>query len=400
MSVHPLIAAVRNIAAPIASLRRDLHAHPELRFQEQRTSDLIATTLENWSIPVHRGVGHTGVVGVIRGGSGRRAIGLRADIDALPITEASTFEHASTCPGKMHACGHDGHVAMLLAAAKHLAERGAFDGTVYVLFQPAEEGAGGARAMIEDGLFQRFPMDAMFGVHNWPDLSVGQFAIKSGPVMASGTRFKVTIFGRGSHAAMPHQGIDPLQAGVQIVQALQTIITRNKKPIEPAVLSVTKMHAGEVVNASPDRCEIGGTIRAFSPDVVDMVESRMRAIVDGICGAFGATNELEFDRYCPPTVNHENETVLAREALVDLVGSQNVCELQPTMGSEDFGEYLLRTPGCFFWIGSASSTPNDQDKLEKAMLHSPSYDFNDEIIPIGGAMWVQIVERWFASASS
>ncbi len=264
-----LIESIVNDAASIAAIRRDIHAHPELCFEEQRTSDLIARTLEGWGIPTHRGLGRTGVVGIVRNGSSTRAVGLRADIDALPMTEHNHFAHASRHDGRMHACGHDGHTAMLLAAAKHLASHRDFDGTVYLVFQPAEEGGGGAHEMIKDGLFERFPMEAMFGAHNWPGLAAGQFALCAGPAFASSNTFRITIRGRGAHAAMPHNGIDPVPAACQMVQGFQYILTRNKHPLDTGVISVTKIHAGEAVNVVPDECVVEGTVRTFSNEVLE-----------------------------------------------------------------------------------------------------------------------------------
>lgn len=384
--------------AAIATLRRDIHAHPELCFQERRTSDLIASTLTDWGIPVHRGMGVTGVVGILKNGSSSRAIGLRADIDALPITEHNKFAHASVHAGKMHACGHDGHTAMLLAAARHLSTQRNFDGTVYLIFQPAEEGGGGAREMIKDGLFELFPMQAIFGAHNWPGMAVGQFAIKSGPIFASSNEFKITIRGRGAHAAMPHNGIDPLPVACQIVQALQTIITRNKRPIDAGVISVTMMRAGEATNVVPDSCELQGTVRAFTLDVLDMIERRMRQIAEATCQAFEATCEFSFQRNYPPTINHPKETEFARALLSSLGGPHNVQEFEPTMGAEDFSFYLLRKPGCYFLVGNGDGGHRiGGHGAGPCMLHNPSYDFNDELIPLGGSMWARLAETWLNS---
>ena len=285
----PVIDSIAAQAAAMTAIRRDLHAHPELCFEEQRTSDLIADQLTEWGIPIYRGLGKTGVVAILKNGSSTRAVGLRADIDALPMSERNTFAHASRHPGKMHACGHDGHTATLLAAARHLATHRDYDGTVYLVFQPAEEGGGGAREMIADGLFERFPMEAMFGLHNWPGLAVGQFAISNGPCFASSNEFHITIHGKGSHAAMPHLGIDPVLVACQMVQAFQTIITRNKRPVESGVISVTMVHAGEATNVVPDRCEIQGTVRTFTLEVLDLIEQRMAAIAEHTCAAFGAS---------------------------------------------------------------------------------------------------------------
>jgi hippurate hydrolase len=386
-----LTCAIPGIAARaphLKALRRDLHAHPELGYQEHRTSDLIAKALTAWNIPIHRGLGRTGLVGIIQNGTSRRSVGLRADMDALPITERNTFAHASTHQGKMHACGHDGHTAMLLAAAKHLSECRDFDGTIYLIFQPAEEGGGGAREMIKDGLFERFPMEAVFGMHNWPGLPAGQFAVNPGPAFASGNRFKIAIRGKGAHAAMPHDGIDPVPVACQMVQAFQTIITRNRRPMDAAVLSVTMVRAGEAINAVPDSCEIQGTVRAFTPQIVDMIKGRMRKIAESTCAAFDAACEFEFDRYYPSTINHPKETEFVRNVLRSMVGERNVREFEPTMGSEDFGFYLLEKPGCYFVIGNGDGS---------ATLHNPGYDFNDELIVLGGSMWVRLAEAWLAS---
>jgi len=391
----PLIEPIVADAAAIAALRRDLHAHPELCFQEQRTSDLIAKTLSDWGIPIHRGLGKTGVVGIIKSGNSTRSVGLRADIDALPITEHNTFPHASVHSGRMHACGHDGHTAMLLAAAKYLSKHRNFDGTVYLIFQPAEEGGGGAREMMKDGLFERFPMEAIFGAHNWPGLGVGQFALKSGPIFASSNEFRITLRGKGAHAAMPHNGVDPLPIACQMVQAFQTIITRNKRPIDTAVISVTMIHAGEATNVVPDSCEIQGTVRAFTVEVLDMIERRMRTIAAATCQAFEASCEFEFRRNYPPILNHPKETEFARTVLAQAVGTENVLEFEPTMGAEDFSFYLLEKPGCYFVIGNGDGSHRTGGHGGgPCMLHNPSYDFNDELIPIGGSMWVRLAEAW------
>lgn len=373
----------------LTNLRRDIHAHPELGFQEHRTSELIAQTLSAWGIPVHRGLGGTGLVGVIQGREGRGSIGLRADMDALPMAERNTFAHASVHAGRMHACGHDGHITMLLAAAKYMAAHRTFDGTVYLIFQPAEEGgAGGARRMIEEGLFKQFPMDAIFGVHNWPGLPAGKFAVQSGPVFASSNEFEITIRGKGAHAAMPHNGIDPIPIGCEMVHMFQTIITRNKRPLDAAVISVTVIKAGEAVNVIPDTCLLRGTVRAFSNDVLDLIEGRMRQISESVCAAYGSTCEFNFHRRYPPTTNHESEARFVRDALIEFAGQENVAEFEPTMAAEDFSFYLLERPGCYFVIGNGTGNS----------LHNPSYDFNDDLITSGGAMWVRLAEAWFSRA--
>ena len=393
-----LIESILADAASIAAMRRDIHAHPELCFEEERTADLIAKALTDWGIPIHRGLGKTGVVGIVKNGTSSRALGLRADIDALPMTEHNHFAHASTYAGKMHACGHDGHTAMLLAAARHLAKHRNFDGTVYLVFQPAEEGGGGAREMMKDGLFDKFPMDAIFGIHNWPGMQVGQFALKSGPVMAGSNEFRVTIRGKGSHAALPHLGLDPVPVACQMVQAFQTIVTRNKRPIDTAVISVTMIHAGEATNVVPEDCEIQGTVRTFTTEVLDLVERRMKQIAESTCAAFEVGCDFEFKRNYPPTVNHEAETEFARALLGEVVGPENVLDFEPTMGSEDFSYFLQAKPGCYFLIGNGDGSHRDGGHgLGPCMLHNPSYDFNDELIPLGATAWVRLAEKWLAA---
>jgi hippurate hydrolase len=394
-----LIESILADAASIAAVRRDIHAHPELCFEEERTSDLIAKQLTDWGIPVHRGMGKTGVVGIIKNGSSSRAVGLRADIDALPMTEHNTFAHASKHHGKMHACGHDGHTAMLLAAAKHLSRNRNFDGTVYVVFQPAEEGGGGAREMIRDGLFEKFPMEAIFGAHNWPGMQVGQFAIKSGPCFASSNEFKITIHGKGGHAAMPHNSVDPVPVACQMVQAFQTIISRNKRPIDAGVISVTMIHTGEATNVVPDACVMEGTVRTFTLEVLDMIERRMKEVAEHTSAAFGATCEFEFVRNYPPTINHPAETEFARKVMGEVVGPENVQEFEPTMGAEDFSYFLLDKPGAYFLIGNGDGSHREGGHgLGPCMLHNPSYDFNDDLIPLGATLWVRMAEQWLATA--
>jgi hippurate hydrolase len=392
-----LIESIHADAPALAAIRRDLHAHPELRFEEVRTADVVARTLEGWGIPAHRGLGKTGVVGIVKNGTSARAVGLRADMDALPMTEHNRFEHASRHPGKMHACGHDGHTTMLLAAAKHLAKHRNFDGTVYLVFQPAEEGGGGAREMIRDGLFERFPMEAMFGAHNWPGMAVGQFALKTGPCFASSNEFRIVIRGKGAHGAMPHNGIDPVPVACQMVQAFQTIITRNKRPIDAGVISVTMIHAGEATNVVPETCELQGTVRTFTLDVLDLIETRMREIAEHTCAAYGAGCDFEFERNYPPTINHAAETEFARGVMAEVVGADNVLEFEPTMGAEDFSYFLLEKPGCYFLIGNGDGAHRiGGHGLGPCMLHNPSYDFNDELIPLGATLWVRLAERWLA----
>ena len=389
--IEPILAD----AAAVMAIRRDIHAHPELCFQEERTAEVIAKALTEWGIPIHRGLGRTGVVGIVKNGNSSRAVGLRADIDALPMTEHNTFAHASKHPGKMHACGHDGHTAMLLAAAKHFSTNRNFDGTVYLVFQPAEEGGGGAREMIKDGLFDKFPMEAMFGAHNWPGMKVGAFGVNPGAMMASSNEFSITIRGKGAHAAMPHLGIDPVPVACQLVMALQTIITRNRRPIDPGVISVTMIHAGEAVNVVPDSCQIRGTVRTFSMETLALIEERMAVVAEHTCAAFGASCEFKFNRNYPPTVNHPAETEFVKQVLSKVVGAANVHAFEPTMGAEDFSFFLQAKPGCYFVIGNGEGEHRDGGHgLGPCMLHNPSYDFNDELIPLGATAWVRIAEEW------
>jgi amidohydrolase len=390
------IDSIVSQAASIAAIRRDIHAHPELCFEEQRTSDIVAKQLESWGIPIHRGLGKTGVVGIVKNGTSNRAIGLRADMDALPMQEFNTFEHASKHAGKMHACGHDGHTAMLLAAAQHLAKNRNFDGTVYLIFQPAEEGGGGAREMIKDGLFTRFPVEAVFGMHNWPGPQFGKFAVSAGPVMASSNEFKITIKGKGAHAALPHDGLDPVPVACQMVQAFQTIISRNKKPIDAGVISVTMIHAGEATNVIPDSCELQGTVRTFTLPVLDMIEKRMKEIAEHTAQAFGMQCEFEFARNYPPTINSAPEADFCRKVMEGIVGKDNVMVQEPTMGAEDFSYMLLEKPGAYCFIANGMGDHRQVGHgLGPCQLHNPSYDFNDDLIPLGATYWVELVEAWF-----
>ena len=391
-----LLDSIVTQAASIVAIRKDIHAHPELCFQEQRTADVVAAKLTEWGIPVHRGMGTTGVVGIIKNGTSDRAIGLRADMDALPMQEFNTFAHASQHEGKMHACGHDGHTAMLLAAAQHLAKHRNFDGTVYVIFQPAEEGGGGAREMIKDGLFKQFPMQAVFGMHNWPGAEVGTFAVSPGPVMASSNEFKITVHGKGSHAALPHNGVDPIVVASQMVQAFQNIITRNKKPVDAGVISVTMIHAGHATNVIPDACEMQGTVRTFTLEVLDLIERRMKEVAEHICAANEARCEFAFVRNYPPTINHVKEAAFMREVMGEMVGAGNVIDQEPTMGAEDFSFMLQEIPGAYGFIANGDGAHREMGHGGgPCTLHNPSYDFNDELIPLGGSLWVKMVEKWF-----
>ena len=401
-----ILDSIAAAASGIAAVRRDIHAHPELCFKEERTADVIAAQLTAWGIPIHRGLGTTGVVGIVHGRDGGacgRAVGLRAAIDALPMQEFNTFDHASKYPGKMHACGHDGHTAMLLAAAQYFSkpEHRDFDGTVYLIFQPAEEGGGGAREMIKEGLFERFPMQAVFGMHNWPGMAAGCFAVSPGPVMASSNEFKITIRGKGSHGAMPHLGIDPVPVACQMVQAFQTIISRNKKPIEAGVISVTMIQAGEATNVVPDFCVLQGTVRTFSVELLDMIERRMRQVAEHTCAAFEARCEFEFVRNYPPTINSVAEAEFARQVMIGIVGEQNVLPQEPTGGAEDFAFMLQAKPGAYVFIANGDGDHRDMGHGGgPCTLHNPSYDFNDELIPLGGTYWVELARQWLASPTA
>ena len=382
----------------IQALRREIHAHPELAYEEQRTADLVAASLERWGIRVHRGLGGTGVVGIIEGRtSAGRTIGLRADMDALPMQETNKFPHASRHEGKMHGCGHDGHTAMLLNAARYLAERRDFDGIVYVIFQPAEEGGAGARRMIDDGLFSLFPMDAVFGMHNWPSLPFGTFGLTPGPIMASSNRFDIVIRGKGAHAGMPNLGIDPVVAAIQVAQSLQTIITRNRNPLDSAVLSITQIHAGSAYNVIPNEAVLRGTVRTFTLETLDLIERRMREIAQHTATAMDCEAEFAFERLYPPTINHEKEAAFCARVMESIVGPERVQErVQPSMGAEDFAFMLLEVPGCYVWIGNGSGDHRLAGHgLGPCNLHNGSYDFNDALLPLGATYWVRLVEEWF-----
>ncbi|HTT11099.1 MAG TPA: M20 aminoacylase family protein [Burkholderiaceae bacterium] len=391
-----LIDRVVQLQAEIQAIRRDIHAHPELRFEENRTSDIVAHRLAAWGIEVHRGIGRTGVVGVIRQGTGTAMVGLRADMDALPIQEGNAFTHRSTHDGKMHACGHDGHTAMLLAAARCLVETRRFDGTVVLIFQPAEEGGAGAQRMIDDGLFQRFPCDAVFGMHNWPGMAVGRFAVASTAAMASSNEFQIRVDGRGGHAALPHLAVDPVFVAVQIAQGLQGIVTRAKKPIDAAVLSITQIHGGDTLNVIPEFAQMSGTVRTLSDDVTALMEERMRRVAQFTAEAHGATATVRFSRNYPPTVNHAEESAFAAAVMDEIVGAANVVRgFEPTMGAEDFAFMLKVRRGAYVLIGNGDGAHRAAGHgLGPCTLHNPNYDFNDELIPLGATFWVRLAERY------
>ncbi|MBS1169286.1 MAG: amidohydrolase [Burkholderiaceae bacterium] len=379
----------------LQTIRRDIHAHPELGYEEHRTSDLVAAKLTEWGIPVKRGLGGTGVVGVIAGSGEGRTIGLRADMDALPMKEMNTFEHASKHEGRMHACGHDGHTAMLLGAAHWLSRHRDFAGKVVLIFQPAEESAGGAKRMIDDGLLEQFPLDAIFGMHNWPVHDHGTFGVRVGPMMAASNTFRVTIKGRGSHAAHPQRSVDPVMTAVQIAQSWQTIITRNKNPHKAAVLSLTQIHAGSAFNVIPPDASLIGTVRNYDPEVLDLIERRMREIAEHTAAAFGATVDFHFRRGYPALVNHAAETAFAVGVLESIVGQGNVnANMEPTMGAEDFAYFLQELPGCYVFIASGRDEHRDDLDGNPCNLHHPRYDFNDGLIPLGVTYWVKLAQEF------
>ncbi|OMG56219.1 peptidase M20 [Azonexus hydrophilus] len=373
--------------AELTALRRDIHAHPELAFDEYRTADIVARELQRYGLEVHRGMARTGVVGVLKAGTSTRMIGLRADMDALPLAEMNEFPHHSKHPGKMHACGHDGHTAMLLGAARHLALNPDFDGTAVFIFQPAEESEGGAAVMIEDGLFEQFPVDAVFGLHNWPGIPVGEMMAMPGPVMAGTCGFEMHVRGHGCHAAMPHQGIDAIVTGAQLVQALQTVVSRTLHPCDAAVVSVTQFHAGEAWNIIPEEVVMRGTIRTFKPEVQEAVERAIERLCSGIASANGAQISVRFDHRYPPTVNSVAEAKFCQQVAAEVFGEDKVLtDILPSMGAEDFAYMLKEKPGCYVWLGNGPGTGG-------CTLHNPHYDFNDELLTLGVAYWAHLVRR-------
>lgn len=365
--------------------RRQIHQYPELAFEEWKTADFIASQLTQWGFAVHRGLGGTGVVGSLRRGTSARSIGIRADMDALPMDERSEVAHASKVPGAMHACGHDGHVAIALAAAKLCSHMPGLDGTAHFIFQPAEEGDGGARCMIEEGLFRLFPCDAVYALHNWPALPLGSCVARDGYMMAAVAIFEITISGQGCHAAMPQQGTDCILAGSQLVMALQSIISRDVDPLEAGVLSVTQVHSGEAYNVLPDRCLIRGTTRWFGENVGERLERRIRELAQAIARGFGCVATVHYQRRFPATVNDPAAANVVR-SLASGSSRLTVVDAQPSMGAEDFAFMLKAVPGCYVWLGSAGAQAS-------AGLHSPQYDFNDELMPIGIELWVNLVRE-------
>jgi amidohydrolase len=387
----PIINRVAEFHPEMTAWRRHIHAHPETAFEERETAAFVAEMLESFGVAVDRGIARTGVVGTLEGRvrSGR-AIALRADMDALHIDEKNDFAHASRVPGRMHACGHDGHAAMLLGAARHLAETRNFAGTIHFIFQPAEENEGGARLMIEEGVLARYPVEAVYGMHNWPELPVGQFAIRPGPMMAAFDIFEITICGRGGHAALPHLAIDPVVAAAQVVTALQTIASRNIHPLDSAVVSITQIHGGDTWNVIPETVVLRGTTRSFSPSVQDQLEPAIRRVADGAARSCGARMELRYERRYPPTLNAAAETEIAAAAAAAIVGYRNVRrDLPPSMAAEDFAFFLEKKSGAYIWVGNGSAGTG-------SVLHNPSYDFNDAVLPLGASYWVRLAETVLA----
>jgi amidohydrolase len=385
MSDRSPLDHIRDFHAELTEIRRDIHAHPELGLEEHRTAELVARKLAEMEIEVHRGVGGTGVVGVLRAGDGTGSVGLRADMDALPIEEETNLPYRSRNHGRMHACGHDGHTAMLLGAARYLSETRNFSGTVHLIFQPGEEGLGGALAMLNDGLFGRFPCQAVYGIHNRPGMAVGRYAICPGPAMAGGAFFDVTVTGKGAHGARPEEGIDATLVACQIAVALQSIVSRNISAWDNAVLSVTRVQAGEAYNVIPESAMLGGTVRAMRRETLAQVEAAMRRIVSSVAAAFSATASLDFRLIFAPLINHEEHTQALAETAAELVGEAQVDRTKsPTMASEDFAFMLERAPGAYMNVGNGE---------DSAPVHNARYNFNDAAIPYGAALFARLVER-------
>ncbi|MFM1990556.1 MAG: hypothetical protein RJA99_3513 [Pseudomonadota bacterium] len=389
---HPAVAGLRAWQAELASIRREIHRQPELGFEETLTSALVARELERYGVDeIHRGLGRTGVVGVIRGersGSGR-TVGLRADMDALPMPEENDFEHRSAVPGKMHACGHDGHTAMLLGAARWLARTRRFDGTVHLIFQPGEEGYAGARAMIQDGLFERFPCDAVYAMHNWPGLEPGMIAVKPGPMMAAADRVTITVEGKGGHGAHAYLAIDPVVVAAHVITAAQSIVSRNVGPLDSAVVSLCSIQAGHpaAMSVIPREAVITGTVRSFRAATQDMIEQRLTQLAEQVAAGFGARAVVRYERMYPATINSRDEAEFGASVAEELVGAERtIRDLEPSMGAEDFAFMLEKRPGAYFRIGQGGAESG-------CFLHNPKYDFNDEILPLGAALFVRLAER-------
>jgi len=388
----PALDAIRAIDAEMRDTRHQIHANPELGFEEIATSDLVAERLQRWGYQVHRGLGKTGVVGTLVCGDGKKRLGIRADMDALPIVENSGRPWASQVLGKMHACGHDGHTAMLLGAARHLAATQAFNGTLHVVFQPAEEGLGGARVMIEDGFFERFPCDAMFALHNMPGLPEGQLGFISGPAMASSDSATITVRGKGGHGAMPQAAVDPVVAAASIVMALQTIVSRNVPPLDMGIITVGAFHAGTTFNVIPETAELKLTVRALRPEVRDQLQRRITEVAQAQAAVFGATAEVKYERRYPVLVNHEAETQFARQVALDWVGEAGVAQhLAPLTGSEDFSFFLEKCKGSYLLLGNGVGQDVGGGGC---MVHNPGYDFNDRCLGTGASYWVRLTQAF------
>ena len=389
------IDRIRHYHRELTAVRRDIHAHPELAFNEDRTSSLVADKLAGWGVEVHRGLAKTGVVGVIAGKkkTSGRAIGLRADMDCLPMHEKNSFEHRSQNEGRMHACGHDGHTTMLLGAARYLAETRNFDGTAYLIFQPAEEGGGGGQVMVKEGLFERFPANEVYGLHNWPGLPPGKMAVRAGPVMAATDEVQITVRGRGGHGAMPHMAVDPVLAAAHIITALQSIASRSVSPIDAVVVSICSMATSQVgvFNVIPDHVKLVGTVRSFQPQTRELAEKRLREIATKTAEALGASAEVTYARGYPATINSAREAQFAAEVGSRLFGADNVItEHEPTMGGEDFSYMLQARPGAYVFLGQGGA---ESGNTSGCMLHNPNYDFNDEVIPLGAGYLAALVEE-------
>jgi hippurate hydrolase len=391
-SIEPFSPLSPDLLSEGIAWRRQLHQHPELGYQERRTADFIAARLEEWGLKVHRGLAGTGVVGTLTRGNSRRSLGIRADMDALPLQEHSELPHASENCNVMHACGHDGHVAMLLVAARACASLPDLDGTVHFIFQPAEEIERGAKRMVDDGLFRLFPCDAVYALHNWPALPLGTCVVRDGPVLAAIAVFEITISGHGCHGALPHEGTDALLAGCQLVSALQSITSRNIDARKPAIVSATQIVAGDTWNIIPDRCIIRGTTRWFDDSVGDMIERRITELASGIAAGLGCTAEVRYDRRGPATVNDTRAARLVREVAQSAAVNLQLVEIPPSTGAEDFAFMLRDVPGCYALLGSAKSPDNPA-------LHSPQFDFNDEALPLGAALWTALVRHSLTRAS-
>ena len=385
------VEEIRKFHAELREIRHDLHAHPELGFEENRTSEIVAGRLAAWGVEVHRGLAKTGVVGVVRGrkSSSGRAVGLRADMDCLPIREMSELPYRSRHDGRMHACGHDGHTIMLLGTARYLAATRSFDGTAYLIFQPAEEGGGGGQRMVQEGLFERFPADQIYALHNWPALPPGKVAVRAGPMMAATDEIQITVRGKGGHAAMPQLGIDPVLMSAHIITALQSVASRNIDPVDALVISVCSMQTSQVgaFNILPDSVTLIGTVRSFRPQTRELAEARIKQIVAGIAGSLGGSAEVQYQRGYPPTVNAAREAEFAARVGEKVFGKDNVVrDADPTMGGEDFAYMLEQRPGAYIWLGQGGGPSG-------CFLHNPSYDFNDDVIPLGAGYLAALVEE-------